>query len=693
MMQKRACDACHKRKIQCDSTSPDTPCNWCEHHGLDCTFNRVRGRKKTAKARSRQTSEQSLAERLKRIEDALSQTLSNQKNSESSAAKPLTPSSLVSDPHKTSDPGTGDLTNDTPQKLSFNRPSSSFLRATDSRSASVSQGSPFISQAPSPAGGFTSSVSYGQLHYGGCHFGHISQHNGLPLLSEEGRQWIISKTGHEVILNPGATDHSNPSQSPAPHVYHDQRDLYELPERSITEKAFDAFIHSSFSLVFPVVERVLFKDTIELAYQPYTGNVPSLEHLSAKVGVLAFLSTIVLFQDTFADTPSIDTDLCATKARYLLTDVLEIASINNLQIVFMLNMHEIFSGRLRSGAMFHAIACRMVFTLGGHTYISSKPRSSQVTRSERERRQIRMLFWLCYIFDKDIALRTGQPPLMSDDYCDLTLPETYFECYEYLPKLNESLPQVSFEEESLMPHLPGDPRLSQLKDKTSRLLYSAQAAKKSHAQLLCDIRELDEELEAWRQSVPPSFRPALSITDESQVALQGMHLPRSMRHITLHLDYHHLMIAIHRASGRCMEPDPGNPNDQPEWVPGVESSNALALEASRSTLVYLRAAMCGVAGEAFWVIVFYPTAAMITLFFNILMYPLHERAEQDLELLKAAADLINNLPVRRLTTCEVSHMKLINDFVVELVRLGRSAICKANMERDHELDRQLMIIH
>lgn len=88
--------------------------------------------------------------------------------------------------------------------------------------------------------------------------------------------------------------------------------------------------------MFPVVERVLFKDTIELAYQPYTGDVPSLEHLSAKVGVLAFLSTIVLFQDTFADTASIDPDLCATKARYLLTDVLEIASINNLQIVFML---------------------------------------------------------------------------------------------------------------------------------------------------------------------------------------------------------------------------------------------------------------------------------------------------------------------------------------------------------------------
>ncbi|KAJ4132864.1 hypothetical protein NW754_16769 [Fusarium falciforme] len=50
MVQKRACDACHKRKIQCDSTSSKTPCNWCEHHGLACTFNRVRRPEEEGKA-------------------------------------------------------------------------------------------------------------------------------------------------------------------------------------------------------------------------------------------------------------------------------------------------------------------------------------------------------------------------------------------------------------------------------------------------------------------------------------------------------------------------------------------------------------------------------------------------------------------------------------------------------------------
>lgn len=263
-------------------------------------------------------------------------------------------------------------------------------------------------------------------------------------------------------------------------------------------------------------------------------------------------------------------------------------------------MHEVFCGRLRSGAVFQAIACRMVFTLGGHTHIRLKPWKSPITRTERERRQLRMLFWLCYIFDKDVALRTGQPPLMSDDYCDLTLPENYLSCYSYLPNLDANLPPTSLDDEGLTPHLPSDPRLSHIKERTSRLLYSAQAAKKTPSQLLRDIRELDEELEAWRISIPPDFRPALSIYDESQVALEGMHLHRSMRHITLHLDYHHLMTAIHRVSGRCMGPDFEAHSDNAGWGAGVASSVALSLEASRSTLVYLRAAMVGLTGEAFW---------------------------------------------------------------------------------------------
>ncbi|KAJ4256930.1 hypothetical protein NW762_009026 [Fusarium torreyae] len=210
-----------------------------------------------------------------------------------------------------------------------------------------------------------------------------------------------------------------------------------------------------------------------------------------------------------------------------------------------------------------------------------------------------MLFWLCYIFDKDIALRTGQLPIISNEYCDLTLPDNYMDCYDYLPKLDKDMNAFSFGADSLVPHMPGDPRLSILKDKTSRLLYSNQAAQTSDAEMLRIIRELDEELEAWRLSIPSAFRPALSILNRPQISLLGMGHLHSMRHITLQLEYHYLMTYIHGATARCHGPKREEDSQVRDWTIGIRSSMALSLEASRSTLVYLRTAVHSLAGEAF----------------------------------------------------------------------------------------------
>ncbi|WXC59290.1 hypothetical protein SNK03_005165 [Fusarium graminearum] len=682
MVQKKACDACHKRKIQCDLTDSDAPCNWCQHHNLACTFDRVRGRRKqAARSRSKQTSESSLSERLRKVEEALAQTLASQSDPLSRVSKHFTSSSLPVHDHSES-PTIENGKKPTPVVVTQPDPSDSSMADSES----IVQPESLTTFVPSP-----SAVSYGQLHFDGCHFGHLSQHNGLPLISDQGKEWIASKTGEQVRFETGRQLRPPLSTPLSTHRFTDPHDLYTLPDRTVVETIWHVFSNSSFRLVFPVVDPELFYDTINLAYMSWSGETPSLEHMSQMACVLAFASMIPLFQGSLVDLPPVDTDICAAKARYILTDVLEGPNLATLQVAFMLNMHEIFLGRLRSASMFHAIACRMAFTLGGQNYTTTETNKGRITHRDRERRQLRLLFWLAYIFDKDIALRSGQPPLMADDYCDLTLPENYLECYEYLPGLSHHLPLELAGNTALVPHLPGDPRLSHIKEKTSRLLYSAQAARKTPAQLLFDIRDLDDELETWRKSIPQNFRPQLSIRNNYQVNVENMHLPRSMRSITLHLEYHHLLTTIHRASGRCMHhPEQEKSNIDAEWPStiesGVESSIALALEASRSTLLYLMAAMNGLAGEAFWVVVFYPTAAMITIFFNILMHPLRPSAKTDLELLKSSSDLIRKLPSSHLRPHD-ERMEMINDFCMELVRLASSAINKAvyELDREHEI--------
>jgi len=81
------------------------------------------------------------------------------------------------------------------------------------------------------------------------------------------------------------------------------------------------------------------------------------------------------------------------------------------------------------------------------------------------------------------------------------------------------------------------------------------------------------------------------------------------------------------------------------------------------------------------VVVFYPTAAVIALFLNILVDPLNDRAEDDVALLTSTADLFPNMPIYRATPHEVAHIQLVTDFVAELCRLSKKAIAKATSSR------------
>ncbi|KAL6868812.1 hypothetical protein ACO1O0_000132 [Amphichorda felina] len=407
--------------------------------------------------------------------------------------------------------------------------------------------------------------------------------------------------------------------------------VVDLPERSTTERLFYAFLRSGFSLCFPLVDRVLFQDTLRLAYS--TPDDPSdLEYIGARACVFAFVAITV----------------------------------------FMLMFYEGHCGNIDAASMYHAVACRTVFALGGHTIVPPSPGGErELSPQERHDSHVRMIFWLCYGFDKDIALRSGQPPIISDDFCDLTLPEGYPEGV-FGARRDHYTP-----EDSPTPFLPGDLRLALLKSKAVKALYSAASLRKSDAELLRTIRELDEELERWRASIPEDFAPALSVRRD--VKLVGdLNKSSNMLHIELHLDYHYLLNIIHCASGRCVV-DWNGPDSDKSF--GVQSSLELSVTASRSTIIYLSAAAHRLAGEAFWLFIFYPVSALMSLFFNILRNPHHEYAVHDVELIISAVDIIRSMPMRRVTARETAYLQRMDVFLVELSRLARCAIDKRRGEQ------------
>ncbi|KAJ4286374.1 hypothetical protein N0V88_008041 [Collariella sp. IMI 366227] len=178
-----------------------------------------------------------------------------------------------------------------------------------------------------------------------------------------------------------------------------------------------------------------------------------------------------------------------------------------------------------------------MFTLGANTVvIPPLAAHEEADVAWRTKHQLRKLFWMIYCTDKETSLRTGQPPSVNDDDCDLTPIPGYLDM-KYMDDRAEL--GVSLLDDTSPPLLPGDVRLDMIKAKTYTLLYSIRALRKSAAELLRDIRQLDDELEAWRQSLPPEFRPSLSLRE---VPLEpSLSELRKMERIMVHFQYRHLI--------------------------------------------------------------------------------------------------------------------------------------------------------
>lgn len=227
----------------------------------------------------------------------------------------------------------------------------------------------------------------------------------------------------------------------------------------------------------------------------------------------------------------------------------------------------------------HSISCHMVRALGGHTYLPLKHGGLDLTWAERQGHHLRTLFWICFMFDKDLSLRLAQAPLLTEEYCNLTIPECCTGFYAKLHALDDSNKY----------HLciPGDPALWRLKEKISRLLFSPRALNLGDGELVLHIRQLDDDLESWRLSIPPEIRPRLSIPS---IPITPIHEAYATPEIMclLQLEYHHLITAIHTTVRRCGADNPDH-RDLPDDIHSViHSSCDLSLEASRSTIMFLK---------------------------------------------------------------------------------------------------------
>lgn len=79
-------------------------------------------------------------------------------------------------------------------------------------------------------------------------------------------------------------------------------------------------------------------------------------------------------------------------------------------------------------------------------------------------------------------------------------------------------------------------------------------------------------------------------------------------------------------------------------------------------------------------IISYAPMSVMSLFVNVLIHPLSSRASSDLAELVTAIGVIQSIPLADLSTNDIGKLQELNNFIMELVRLGNCAIWKAKRE-------------
>ncbi|KAJ5983546.1 hypothetical protein N7481_005645 [Penicillium waksmanii] len=464
------------------------------------------------------------------------------------------------------------------------------------------------------------------------HVGNINLSDGAVLFSPEGQKWVEDLTGEkmpaDLCLAASRPWERDPIVDTERCLNAVPLDKMTLPDRETMVQLTKAYWNTVHSRSWPIPDEVFFQDTMDVAYGARE-EAPYRVH-TATICVWATWAFISTFPTPFSGRPSV---LPAPQRIEIMTSIM--ASINLLQqphlelleAITMLVTFHLLSGNVQAGMMSNTIAARHILWLGAHTRdCYSKANTFLSTGDENFRRDyhLRNLFWICYQQDKELCIRSGQPPALFEYNCDLNLPTAYEE------NLNFAL---KFERDDNVVY-PGDLRLSRIKSTAYIDLYSRRALDKSDALILSGIRQLDVDLEQWRMSIPAEYRPTLLFSQEARRPSAP-----NIRSLMMRLEYHYCMAYIHQACGRY---GTWSGMQGPE-IQGVNSSLILSIAACRSSLYYLLAVGYALAPKDFWLILFYPLSAIVSIFCYIISNPQASEASSDLELIGQMAVQIREL--------------------------------------------------
>ncbi|KAF2249243.1 hypothetical protein BU26DRAFT_564900 [Trematosphaeria pertusa] len=623
----RACDMCRKKKIKCDGKMPQ--CTHCQNYKTECIFTQVEKKRQPPKGAKYI---EGLENRLARMESLmrLSGVLPEDDDGSTDLA---TLERRLADRART---------NGTPRTQHSEDRMASVAPTTEKVSATPAQ--PAL---PSPRSGTTSPEPPRQTTEGekeedalaemmcslvtnNCgETRYIGSSSGFSIFSPKGIQWVNDKTGDnsfQDMISTAAIEDNKWIQW-RPDVFQDifKRRVYrQLPPKSEALSLLKDYFEN-FNCMFPLFHEPTFMHLVDKHYSkdPYEGSGwwASLNVALAFAHRLRVMSNLVPQEEDekawqyLKNAMSVQVELTMRN-----TDLLSVQALLGIGL-FLLG-----TPNPQPTYFFVGAAIRLSHSIGLH----KKGSGFNLNASEVEQRK--RVFWIAYMLDRDICLRSGRPPIQDDDDMNVELPS------EDPPDNIGNIPLSDGKGKMNLFRLMCT--FSVIQSHVYRRLYSTKASKQTDGELLNTIGELDKELETWKDGIPLEFRPEHDI--------KASHTPLILQVAVLHLGYYNCLTTIHRMSvhhgywtSRLSNFAIQGLNARP-LNPRVFMSAQLCVQAARASIHLLKYIPKG-DPSCVWLIIYFPVTALVTLFANILQNPQDTRSRSDLKLMKLVVNFLSML--------------------------------------------------
>ncbi|KAI1099003.1 N-terminal binuclear Zn cluster-containing protein [Jackrogersella minutella] len=662
----RACDMCRKKKIKCDGKLP--ACTHCINYKTDCVFTQVEKKRSPPKGAKYI---EGLENRLGRMESllrlsgllgdddestdlaTLEKRLSekhqqSRQASQAATSNPTSPSQATSGHDGASSTPRSSITSPEPNKDGRD------FRKDHSPQPEKQKDEEEVEALSEMMCSLVTNQS-GETRY-------IGSSSGFSIFSPKGIQWVNEKTGdtsfQQMISEVSIDDHKWNHWKPE--IFSDlfHRPVYrQLPPKpealSLLKDYFD-----NFNCMFPLFHQPTFMHLVERQYSndPYQGSGwwASLNVALAIAHRLRVMSNLVPQEED-------NKSWAYMKNAMGVFSELTMRNTDLLSVQALLGMASFMQGTPNPQPSFLLVAAaiRLSHSIGLHK------RGSGFNLNPVEIEQRKRVFWIAYMLDKDLCLRSGRPPAQDDDDMNVELPDAdpvdnigNIPLADGKGKMNLFRAMCEF---------------TVIESQLYKKLYSTKATKLSDGELLQVIGDLDKKLETWKDNIPIDFRPEHEI--------KASHTPLILHVVMLHFSYYNALTTIHRMSihhgywtSRLSNYAIQGLNARP-LNPRVFASAALCASAARASIQLLKYVPQG-DFSCVWLILYFPVSALVTLFGNILQNPLDPRAKSDTKLMNLVVTFLSTLGAE----AETGGVHRMLGVCSEFERIAKIVIDKA--ERD-----------